>query len=133
MKLPSLFSRLIAMLALLVAMMSFAPAVFAQNGAAPAQSGQTVSASPAVGPGVVAEQRDKLDRYGATADQYQTQMRANAHNDSALVDVRGGLEELSRDLIASGVAFRPRLNTINTRLDEIGPPAVRMNRLSRRR
>ncbi|MBX9451420.1 MAG: mechanosensitive ion channel family protein [Mesorhizobium sp.] len=122
MKLPSLFSRLIAMLALLVAMMSVAPAVFAQNGAAPAQSGQTVSASPAVGPGVVAEQRDKLDRYGATADQYQTQMRANAHNDSALVDVRGGLEELSRDLIASGVAFRPRLNTINTRLDEIGPP-----------
>src|SRR5690606_27676165 len=32
------------------------------------------------------------------------------------------LEQLARELIASGVAFRPRLAAINTRLEEIGPP-----------
>src|SRR5690606_426036 len=122
MNLPSSLSRLIAMLALLAAMMGFAQSVHAQNEPAQTQTGQSVSPALAVGPGVVAEQREKLDRYSVAADRFETQMQANAQNDSALVDVRGGLEELSRELIASGVAFRPRLNTINARLDEIGPP-----------
>ena len=119
MKLPVLLlSRLFLTLALLVA----ASPAFAQDETAQPQAAPSVAAAPSVGPGVVDEQRGKLARYAASADQFQKQLQADAENDSALVDVRAGLEELSRELIASGVAFRPRLSTINTRLDEIGPP-----------
>ena len=32
------------------------------------------------------------------------------------------LEEMARDLLASGVAFRPRLSEINSRVEQLGPP-----------
>ena len=44
------------------------------------------------------------------------------NDDEALVAIRVRLEPIAKDLIALGVALRPRLTEINRRLEEIGPP-----------
>lgn len=72
-------------------------------------------------PEVVEEQRVRIAAIAARTDALEARMRANDENDAVLVEVRVALEGLARDLIASGVAFRPRLAAINLRLDEIGP------------
>lgn len=75
----------------------------------------------ATGTEIVLEQRDKIAVISRKAEQLQTRILSNSDNDGVLVEIRNGLEGLARELIASGVAFRPRLAVINARLDEIGP------------
>ncbi len=75
----------------------------------------------ATGSEIVVEQRDKIAAITRKAEQLQARIAANADNDGVLVEIRNQLEGLARELIASGVAFRPRLAAINARLDEIGP------------
>jgi potassium efflux system protein len=72
--------------------------------------------------GVVAEQGESIRGYGGKADGLELRMAASAEDDAQLVEIRNQLEGLSRDLLASSVAFRPRLAEINTRLEQIGPP-----------
>lgn len=73
------------------------------------------------GPELVVEQREKISGVVRQADRLQIRMRANAEDDAVLLEIRNQLDGLARELIASGVAFRPRLAAINERLDEIGP------------
>lgn len=112
--------------ALLIAMLAFlgvlAGPAHAQQ--APAETERSIGLGPArtVGPEVVAEQREKIAAIGRRADQLQARVEANSDDDTVLVEIRNTLDELARELIDTGVAFRPRLAAINERLDEIGPP-----------
>jgi small-conductance mechanosensitive channel len=108
-----LLSRLFAVLVLAVFVL--APASLGAQENAATGTGRTPS------PEIVAEQRGKITAFAAEADRLEERMRANLDDDAVLVEVRNALEGLTRDLIASGVAFRPRLAAINGRLDEIGP------------
>ena len=75
----------------------------------------------ATGSEIVVAQRDKIAAITRKTEQLQARIPANSDNDGVLVEIRNQLEGLARELIASGVAFRPRLAAINARLDEIGP------------
>lgn len=80
---------------------------------------QTIQQS---GAEVVLEQREKISDISKQTDKLEAILKRNSDNDAILVDVRTDLESLARELLESGVAFRPRLADINKRLDEIGPP-----------
>lgn len=121
MKLPvPLLSRLLLAFALIAGALAPAAAAAQENGGG---SDRAISIGPlrAPGPEVVAEQRQKIGAIIREADRFEARMRANGDDDGVLVEVRNALDGLARDLIAAGVAFRPRLTAINERLDEIGP------------
>ena len=106
---PTFLSRLSACLILCLALLAALPGAPAH-----AQAQPTASA--------VADQRTSLTAYTKQADDLERQMKANAEADGRLVDIRNQLDALSRQLLASSVALRPRISEINTRLDQIGPP-----------
>ncbi|MCX7306233.1 MAG: mechanosensitive ion channel family protein [Hyphomicrobiales bacterium] len=66
-------------------------------------------------------QRAALQKYSAQADDLESQIDAASEQDGRLVEIRLKLEALARDLLASSVAFRPRLSEINARLEQLGP------------
>ncbi|TKT80064.1 mechanosensitive ion channel family protein [Aquamicrobium sp. LC103] len=104
MKLPvPVTSRLAVLVALLLAILS-SPSFGQDNGS-----------------NLLVEQRAAIAEITRRTDDLELRMRSNLYDDAALVEVRNHLEEQARRLIASGVAFRPRLAAINNRLDEIGP------------
>jgi len=72
--------------------------------------------------GVLAEQQTILDGLTSQVDQADKDIVANADNDIRLVEIRLLLEDVSSKVLASGVAFRPRLTEINSRLEQLGPP-----------
>lgn len=72
--------------------------------------------------GLLAQQSETIRGFASAADDLERRLGAAAEDDARLVEIRNRLEELGRELIASSVAFRPRLAEINTRLDQIGPP-----------
>lgn len=111
--------RLALVLMLVAGALAPIPAV-AQNGET-GDRGISLGPVKAPSPDILDEQRTRITAIAAETDALETRMRANDENDAVLVEVRVRLEGLARDLIASGVAFRPRLAAINTRLDEIGP------------
>lgn len=117
MKLPVL---LLSRLLLALVLVACAPALAAQEGEG-GDRGISFGPVRAPSPEIVNEQRARITAIGARADALESRMRANLDNDAVLVEVRVELEGLARDLIAAGVAFRPRLSAINERLDEIGP------------
>ena len=73
------------------------------------------------GPELVVQNRNRFTAIRSEADRLEARIPANAENDATLVEIRSVLDGLARELIAAGVSFRPRLATINARLDEIGP------------
>ena len=73
------------------------------------------------GNALIEEQRSVIDKYSGQADELEKRIAANSEEDARLVDVRLQLEELARQLLASAVAFRPRLSEINARLEQLGP------------
>lgn len=77
----------------------------------------------ATGLQVNAEQRTEIAAIAKRTDLLKAQLELNATDDAVLVEIRTQLEEINRKLLASGVSFRPRLETLNARLDEIGDPA----------
>ncbi|MCO5158336.1 MAG: mechanosensitive ion channel family protein [Aquamicrobium sp.] len=120
MKLPvTLLSRL--MLAIVLVAGALAPAVLAAQETDADDRAISIGPMRAPSPEVVAEQRNRITAIIAEAGQLETRMRAHLEDDTVLVEVRNALDGLARDLIAAGVAFRPRLAAINDRLDEIGP------------
>ena len=120
MKLPvTLLSRL--MLAIVLVAGALAPAVLAAQETDADDRAISIGPMRAPSPEVVAEQRNRITAIIAEAGQLETRMRAHLEDDTVLVEVRNALDGLARDLIAAGVAFRPRLAAINERLDEIGP------------
>lgn len=120
MKLPvRLLSRLLIALALLAGVL--APAGLAAQEAKPDDRGISFGPMRAPSPEVVVEQRQRISAIAGETERLEARMRANLEEDTVLVEVRNALDALARDLIAAGVAFRPRLTAINERLDEIGP------------
>ena len=73
------------------------------------------------GNALIEEQRSVVDQYSRQADELEKGIAANGEEDARLVEVRLQLEELARQLLASAVAFRPRLSEINARLEQLGP------------
>ena len=70
---------------------------------------------------LVEQQRGTIQAYSVQAEELEKQIATHAEHDGQLVEVRLKLEVLARELLASAVAFRPRLAEINARLDQLGP------------
>lgn len=73
------------------------------------------------GAGLIGEQQAELDRLTATIDDIAKKVAASAEDDARLVALRTDLETVSQALLKSGLAFRPRLGEINSRLEQLGP------------
>ncbi len=74
------------------------------------------------GNALIEQQRTAIQAYSSHADDLAEQIEADADIDGRLVEIRLKLEALSRELLTSAVAFRPRLSEINARLEQLGPP-----------
>lgn len=72
--------------------------------------------------GVLGQQRRTLDTIAAKTEELDDKIDEQAGDDGCLVEIRLELERLSTEVLESGLAFRPRLSEINTRLDEMGEP-----------
>ena len=115
-KLFSLLARRLAVL-ILLAVAAAAPQ------AAMAQPSDTVADAPAQPQnGIVADQRNKLDAIAKQVDAIEKKIDASAEDDLALVEIRSELEPVDKALLESGVAFRPRLTEINSRIEQLGAP-----------
>lgn len=87
------------------------------HGSAPAQAQQQAQQQT-----VLTKSRQALAQYASRAQRLQDRMAAAADDDAALVEVRGELEALNRDLLATSQGLSPRLAEINARLEQIGAP-----------
>ncbi len=67
-------------------------------------------------------QRQAIDDMAKQADEFEKRIDSNDDNDSRLVEIRLKLEELAQNVLASAVAFRPRLTEINARIEQLGSP-----------
>lgn len=75
--------------------------------------------------GILDEQRPIIDDLKQQAQTLQTQIDKLATNDEALAGVKLKLDAVAKKLLDAGVAFRPRLTEINSRLEQLGaPPAA---------
>ena len=70
--------------------------------------------------GLVADQQKILQDLTTKTDNLEKKIQQDAEDDSALVDIRLQLEELSRQSLNSALAFRTRLGEINNRLEQLG-------------
>jgi small-conductance mechanosensitive channel len=71
--------------------------------------------------GIVGQQQNVIGELAKRTDALEKRVAASAQDDAALVDLRTELEAVDRQLLASGLAFRPRLSEINARLEQLGP------------
>lgn len=74
------------------------------------------------GSSIVDTQQQAIEGLTRQTDDLADRVKANSDDDAALVAIRLKFEEVSRQLLASGQAFRPRLSEINARIEQIGPP-----------
>ncbi len=74
-----------------------------------------------VAPGIVQQQRPVLDELKQQAKKINDQLSKAGTSDEALANLKLQLDALSKKLLETGVAFRPRLTEINTRLEQLGP------------
>ncbi len=72
--------------------------------------------------GIVATQQAVLGQLAKRTDVVDERIDASADSDEKLVELRLGLEDIATELLQSGVAFRPRLAEINSRLEQLGAP-----------
>ena len=68
------------------------------------------------------EQQAVIEELASRTNELEKKIHANSDDDFRLGDIRLQLEEVSRQLIAASVSFRPRLAEINARIDRLGPP-----------
>ncbi|MDH6232644.1 potassium efflux system protein [Mesorhizobium soli] len=105
---------------------STAPATEAQP-AAPDQSAEPpAQAAPKAAPvaSVMTEQREKIEGLTKQVDDISKKVDQASKDDAGLVALRGQLEAVDKSLLDSGIAFRPRLAEINSRVTQLGnPPA----------
>jgi small-conductance mechanosensitive channel len=99
--------RLLAALMLAVALLSPAPGT-AQD------AGQSVAGS-------IADQQKALKALADKTDALEKKIQADANEDSALLDDRLQLGDLSSQALKSALTFRPQLTEINRRLEQLGP------------
>lgn len=70
---------------------------------------------------IVQQQRPTLDELKQLTKKINEQLSKSASSDEALANLKLQLDGLSKKLLETGVAFRPRLTEINTRLEQPGP------------
>ncbi|MEP9396116.1 mechanosensitive ion channel family protein [Mesorhizobium sp. KR2-14] len=68
----------------------------------------------------MAEQRQKIEDLTKQVDALDKRIEAKSGDDAALVEIRSQLEAVDKSLLESGVAFRPRLTEINSRIGQLG-------------
>ena len=109
------FNHYLRCLAIIVALFVAAPFFTASAGA------QSIGQ---VGPsaGIIAEQQQIIDGLNKRTDDFEAKIEASRDDDTALVEIRLQLEDIARQLLKSGLAFRPRIADINARIDQLGPP-----------
>jgi potassium efflux system protein len=86
---------------------------------------QTPAAAPSALPSTASiyeAQKPVIDAIAAELATLEGRVARQAEDDAALVETRIELERLARQVIGAGVAFRPRLQEINARLEQIGAP-----------
>ena len=76
----------------------------------------------ALGSGVIGEQQKVIGDLTRKTDGLEKEIAAKPEDDARLVEIRLQLEDIARQLLKSGLAFRPRLAEINARLEQLGPP-----------
>ena len=91
-----------------------------RRGAGPARSRPTRSARRAASSPSSRQIIDGLKQARPTISRPRS--RPAATTTPALVDIRLQLEDLARQLLKSGLAFRPRIAEINARIEQLGPP-----------
>ncbi|MDN2580402.1 mechanosensitive ion channel domain-containing protein [Aquibium sp. ELW1220] len=91
--------------------------------AAPADVAPTASAG-RIGAAVSIydEQKPLIDGVAAALDGLRSRVARFSEDDARLAETRIELEGLARQVLAASVAFRPRLQEINARLEQIGAP-----------
>ncbi len=103
---------------------------------APAQAPAPVATEPAAAStpvsGVVQQQKPIINDLKQQTKSINDQLQKSSTSDETLANLKLQLDGLSKKLLDAGVAFRPRLTEINTRLEQLGaaPPAI--NRQSRK-
>lgn len=75
-----------------------------------------------ISPDLASEQTAILARIRARIEAIEQEVTGPAVDDATLVDRRFELQQLTRRLSDIGFVFRPRIETIDARLTEIGPP-----------
>lgn len=85
----------------------------------PASTAQAVESGAGA---LIADQQKALEEITARVDQLERQIDQDRGNDEKLVHIRLQLEDLTRQVLHTAVAFRPRLAEINTRLEQLGTP-----------
>lgn len=74
--------------------------------------------------GVIEQQRPIIDELKSQTQLLEMQVEKNASNDEALAETKLKLDAVAKKLLEAGVAFRPRLAEINSRLEQLGAPAA---------
>ena len=67
-------------------------------------------------------QKPVIDEVARVLEGLRGRVERIANDDAQLVETRIELEQLARQVLAASVAFRPRLQEINARLEQIGSP-----------
>jgi potassium efflux system protein len=71
---------------------------------------------------IIDEQRGVLSSLSSRTEILEKRIADAADDDARLLEIRLELEDMGRELLRAGVAFRPRLTEINTRLEVLGSP-----------
>ncbi|MEO3385791.1 mechanosensitive ion channel family protein [Mesorhizobium sp. CAU 1741] len=98
--------------------------LLAMPGVAFSQAGpdhSPISSGSPVGPEAVATLRQKVATLDQRADQLDRALQGSGDDDATLVEIMTSLDQLRHEARGVAAALRPRLASINTRLDEIGP------------
>lgn len=95
----------------------------AGTAAAPADVAPTASAGRiGASASVYDEQKPLIDGVAASLETLRDRVARFSEDDARLAETRIELEALARQVLAASVAFRPRLQEINARLEQIGAP-----------
>jgi small-conductance mechanosensitive channel len=75
-----------------------------------------------VQPNLVTQQKAVVEDLRKQIEDIAKSLDKSKNNDETLANIKVKLEAISKKLLDAGIAFRPRLSEINSRLDQIGPP-----------
>lgn len=71
---------------------------------------------------VIAQQKAVVDDLRKQTEEIAKSLDKAKSNDEALANIKVKLDVITKQLLGAGIAFRPQLSDINSRLDQIGPP-----------
>ncbi len=112
MPMPMVNSRLQPVVSLLFVVLSFIVCI---DGA----RAQAIDVDPSK---IYEEQKPIVESYVQEANELARRVELNSDNDALLVQYRSQLEALASEVLKSAVTFRPRLQEINARLEQLGSP-----------